>query len=373
MQIVKKNKICIAFLGNAFYDSRAFNFFHSLKKEGFNVKLISFEWLGRENENKIDGIKIIKIRRRPSAFFYFAFYFFLLKEFLFEKCDHFFAEDIFTLPFAVMLKKIKNFSLVYDARELYPFLAGLKDKSLNQKIIASIERKFIYSTNRVIVTGEMDAEFLSEYYKINNVVVQRNLPLQRKIVAKDLRKIFNIPEGAFILVYQGVLLEGRGIGLVIKALRYLKNVLFLIFGDGDRKEFFEELVVENEVKDKVIFAGSVSQEELPDFTAGADLGLALIENISKSYYYALPNKLFEYIAAGVPALVSDLPQMRKIVLHYGVGEVLKELNPKSVSEKIKSLIKDKEKMLGFKENLKSAAEELNWEAEFQKRKGEILG
>ncbi len=369
----KQKNICLSFLGNANYDSRVINIYSSLKKGNFVIKTVSFEWLAhRTFPDASPEFKVIKIRRRPSVVFYLSFYFSLMKEFLFCKCDYFFAEDVFTLPFASLLKKIKKFSLIYDCRELYPFLAGLRKKSWNQKLVAWLEKKFIYSTDRVLVTGEMDKKFLEDFYGLKNVVVQRNLPAKIKIKPKDLRKEFKIGKTEFILIYQGVLLEGRGIALIIKALQHLENVKFLILGDGDYRHHFENLTEELGIKNKVIFAGRIPQSELLNYTAGADLGLAIIENLSKSYYYALPNKLFEYIASGVPVLVSDLPQMRNVVEKYDVGKIVTDLDEEKIAVKIRELIQEKEKLLRYKNNCLTAFAELNWDVEFEKNKGFIL-
>ncbi len=365
----EKKNICIAFLGNAYYDTRVMNLYASLKNLNYKIKIVSFEWLQRKENPQLNSeIKLFNIRRRPSLLFYLSFVFHTVKEFLFCRCDYFFAEDVFTLPIAALLKKIKKFKIIYDSRELYPFLAGLKGKNKNQEFVAHIEKKNIYSTDRVLVTGEMDKEFLEDYYKIDNVLLQRNLPLKREIKRKNLHEEFKIPEGDFILIYQGVLLKGRGITLIIKALKYLDNVKFLILGEGDFKEEFELFAKENKVSEKVIFAGRVNQTELLNYTAGGDVGLAVIENLSKSYYYALPNKLFEYIAAGVPQIVSALPQMKGIVEKFGTGLVVEDLSPENIANVIKNLLASKERLAEYKDNCAKAFEELNWEKEFSKNK-----
>ena len=91
--------------------------------------------------------------------------------------------------------------------------------------------------------------------------------------------------------------------------------------------------------------------------------MSIIENISLSYHYALPNKLFEYIMAEVPVIVSKLPQMMEIVVEYGVGEVVDPDDQDELINKINLLIEDEELYSTYKANCKSASEELNWENE----------
>ena len=118
--------------------------------------------------------------------------------------------------------------------------------------------------------------------------------------------------------------------------------------------------------------GAIKHENLINYTAGADIGLALIENISLSYYYALPNKLFEYIIAQIPVLVTELPQMEEIVNKYEVGEVLLNDTANELSKVLTKMIIQKDLLQKYKENCKIAAKELNWEVEFSKVKNLLL-
>jgi len=366
MQTITKKKIIILFLGNIHHDSRCNNLYHSLSKKNNNVKVISCDWLANKNEIS-DTIKIHKIKKGKLSFlFYFKAYLIFTKELFISRIDYCFAEDVFTLPIAAIFKYFKGFKLIYDSRELYPFLAGLKDKKINQYFIQLIEKFFIASSDKVLTTGKMDKEFLENYYKLNNVEVLRNLPLKQKISPVNLRQIFKINNSLPILIYQGVLLEGRGIPLIIKALEKTNNFNFLILGDGPFKKYLEKMASTSSVSSKIIFAGRIPLNELLNYTAGANIGLAVIENLSKSYYYALPNKLFEYIIAGLPVIISPLPQMVEIVNKYNVGEVLNSINPQTIAETINRLISNPDRLRLFKDNALKAAEELNWEEDFNK-------
>jgi glycosyltransferase involved in cell wall biosynthesis len=180
--------------------------------------------------------------------------------------------------------------------------------------------------------------------------------------------MYDIPTNYKILLYQGVLIAGRGIPTVIKAISQIQNVYLLLLGDGEAKNKFEEIARENEVSDRVIFAGTISQKDLINYTASADIGIALIENISVSYYHALPNKLFEYIMAGLPVLSSPLPQMKKIVEQYNAGIIAEPDNEDEVIDSIKKLIESDNVIREYKNNCNRAALELNWQTEFERAK-----
>jgi glycosyltransferase involved in cell wall biosynthesis len=219
----------------------------------------------------------------------------------------------------------------------------------------------------------MDSDFLEDYYSIKNTVVIRNIPKYRKPTEFiDLRKELGIEEGKILLLYQGVMLDGRGIQLTMNAIKDMPQAVFILAGHGEKFDEFKELSKDLGISDRVYFLGNKSQEELINYTAAADIGLALIENISVSYYHALPNKLFEYIMAEVPVLCSNLPQMKQIVEHYKVGESVDPEENKNLIEAIEIMVNDSEKLNRYKKNCREASKELNWGVEYSKAKKKLF-
>lgn len=369
-----KKKAVITFLGNALFDTRVMNLYSSLKERDIDVTVVCFDYRrsGVTSDNK--DFRIYSIPKGGnSLFFYVKFALLLTANLTVKKYDYYFAEDIFTLPFSQLFAGLYNSKLIYDSRELYPFLAGLRKKSTNQKIISYLERRYIYKADNVMVTGEMDGEFLSEYYNLKNILLLRNLPKRvKKTEPVNLRKDLNIPAKDLLIVYQGVLLEGRGIEILIKAVKHFDDVHLIILGDGEFKSKFESLAIELNVEMRVHFLGMLTQDKLLNYTAAADLGAALIENLSKSYYFALPNKLFEYIMAEVPVVVSNLPQMKKVVEDYKVGFVMMEWEVEALVELLGKIKENKDQLRDMKRNASKASQKLNWEREFETVAGVIL-
>ena len=93
------------------------------------------------------------------------------------------------------------------------------------------------------------------------------------------------------------------------------------------------------------------------------MGISLEEDLGLNYRFALPNKLFDYIQAGVPVLVSNLPEMKRIVEHYQIGAIAETHQRKDLAETIKMALFNQEKNAVWKNNLKLAAKELCWENE----------
>lgn len=360
-----KTDIFVSFLGNPFNDSRVINLYNSLKDKNLSCRIIGFNWESDYNYPSKENIEIIKLNKTSSLKFYFSFLISHYKSLKNSDAKIYFAEDIYTLPLSIFAARSKKAKVYYNSRELYSFIGGLRHRKFIQKIISLIERWFIHSANLVLTTGEMDSEFLLQRYGIQNSLVIRNIPLYKKEENPiSIRDRFKIDHSKKILLYQGVLHEGRGIEKIIKLLPKFENLHFIIIGEGPFRKKFEKTAEENNVKDKVTFSGRVSHEELMKLTPTADIGLALIENISLSYYYALPNKLFEYIMAEVPVLSSNLPQMERIVNQYKVGLVVEPENDFEIESALNRLLASNLSI--FKNNCKTASEELNWQKEFEK-------
>jgi glycosyltransferase involved in cell wall biosynthesis len=203
--------------------------------------------------------------------------------------------------------------------------------------------------------------------------VIRNIPIYQIPTNKvDFRKVYGLNENTVVLLYQGVLLEGRGVPNILRSMTKLPDTVLIVVGDGEQKKNFINLAETLGVRDRVIFTGMISQNELINYTAGADIGLVLIENISLSYYYALPNKLFEYIMAGLPLLSSDLPQMKELIEKYNVGESITIEHDDNIVNVIQKWIRNPELLELYRNNCQSAALELNWQEEYKRARTKLL-
>ncbi len=371
----RKESVAIAFLGNAFHDTRVTNLTKSLIEDNVEVRVISFDWTTPDFQTITGKTSIYKLdKSKSSILYYLNFLRILFRELLKTRSSIYIAEDIYTLPLVTFVSKLRGAKLYYNSREFYAFLGGLRNRKKLQSAIRAIEKFFIKKTDKVFVTGEGDAEFLQEYYGISNTVVVRNLPLEKKPQNKiDLRAKLNIPANDLILLYQGVILEGRGFKPILHTLAEINNFHFVVLGSGVFQSKYEELAEKLNISNRVHFLGTIDQTELINYTAATDIGLALIENISKSYYYALPNKLFEYIMAEVPVLCSNLPQMKKIVEGYKVGEVVDIEKNGELKTRLKYLLVNRDKLFEYKQNCKSASSELNWQKEYEKVKHLFVG
>ena len=144
-------------------------------------------------------------------------------------------------------------------------------------------------------------------------------------------------------------------------MEFLPRFQLIICGKGDVEDELQHKARKQKNKN-IQFKGHVDFETIQTITSKAHIGLSWEENMGLNYYYALPNKIFDYIQARLPILVADLPGMKSIVEQYGVGEVLEERQPEKIAAQIVRIF---EKRHTFGAALENAAGELNWNNEEQ--------
>ena len=272
---------------------------------------------------------------------YFSFYRFVKKHLDLIAPDVCIASDLFSL--ISICFSFRGVKTIYDSREIYSALAGLRNKPIKQKLLALAEKFCVNFCYRIIVTAESDKIYLLKLYKNINISIVKNFPPLHMLPKKTnfLRTSNSIPASSAVLLYQGALQSGRGLFEYIKILLHLKNCYLVIIGDGPIKKQLIDFAVTNSVQSRVVFLSWVPYGKLLELTASADLGLAVIKPLSLSYYNALPNKLFEYALAGIPSIGSNLPEINNILKDVRLG-VASEYNHSSILSAIQYVLKNKQ-------------------------------
>ena len=142
-----------------------------------------------------------------------------------------------------------------------------------------------------------------------------------------------------------------------------EKIYLIIIGTGDVLEQLKRMAIEEGVSEKVIFTGPIAFEELYEYTLMADIGISIEKDVSINYHYCLPNKFLDYIQAGLPVLISPLPEMKAIVEKYKIGEMIESLDPHYLANKFNDLLEKGKRSLFFFDNLQTAAKDLCWENE----------
>ena len=292
-----------------------------------------------------------------KGFFFYAEY--TIRLFLFllvRKFDILVSNDLDTLPACYCASKLRGKKIVYDSHEFFTEVPELVNRNFPKKVWLAIERIILPNIKLAYTVSESIADTYHKLYNIKMKVV-KNFPLYN-YHTNDLTETNNKQK---IILYQGSLNVGRGLEQMIDAMQFIDNAHFKIIGDGDIVQQLEQQIKEKALEKKVTIKGRMPFQELPAETSKADLGIALEENIGLNYYYALPNKLFDYIQAGVPVLVSPFPEMQKIVNQYEIGTVYDHKDAKMLAQKIDEIFELKNRYQQWQRNTQKAAKDLCWE------------
>lgn len=276
---------------------------------------------------------------------------------LFKKFDFLVANDLDTLPANYCISKLKQKPLVYDSHEYFTEVPELISKKKVKRVWKAFERAILPKVLCSYTVSDSIAEEYNKKYNINMHVV-RNLPLKSKKITVP-EPPLQLPDNK-IIIYQGSLNIHRGLETMINAMHFLNDWSFVIIGTGDIEDKLKDMVQQQKLNSKVWFLGAVPFDELPYYTQKADIGISLEEHAGLNYYYALPNKLFDYIHAKIPVLCSNMKEMAALVNHYTIGEITETLEPSSIAQKINSI---KANHSIWEKNLDIAANELCWENE----------
>lgn len=252
---------------------------------------------------------------------------------IFKKWDAVCAVDTDTLAACGLTSLLTGRKLIFDAHEFFTETPELGNRNVVRFVWRQIERYFIPQSHLCYTVSKSIADRYSELFRKPFYVV-RNLPYKRA------HGTFRGDFKSRILWYQGALNRGRGLESIILALDYLKEWQLVLVGDGDILCQLKELSESLGVKDRVEFRGKISPIELNQLEDKVFVGFNLLDSCSKSYYYSLANKFFDYVQQGIPQITMDFPEYRKQLAEHAVGLMLPDLNPKSIAEAVLSLSTD---------------------------------
>jgi len=347
-------------------DRRVFKTATYLANKGYLVKIF-----GRKLDKQYppfssnENIKVIrhKLPFNKGKLFYAYYNLLLFFILFFTKKDIMLAVDLDTLLPNFLISKLQRKKLVFDSHEYFTEVPELQNRPFTKKIWLSLEKLLLpHIKNCYTVSPSIATEYNNKYktnckvvmnvpYKISNINTAITLP--------------ELPKNNKIILYQGALNLGRNIEMMIDAMQSLKEYTLLVVGDGDNTEKLKHQAKKlGLLGNKVIFTGRIPHDKLHSITVKAFLGLSLEDNLGKNYRFALPNKLFDYIMAGVPQIISPLPEMTNIIKQYGTGIVLTNLSPEGLAKAINNITAEQYETM--KNNCKKASQILNWENESKK-------
>ncbi len=355
MNTVKK--LVFTVTNNLTCDQRMIRICTSLVNKGFDVTLIGTT--GRNDKaltHQPYAQQRIHCVFRKGKLFYIEYNLKLFFTLLRKKADAVCAIDLDTILPVLFASHIKNTVRIYDAHELFSEMKEVITRPRIHKMWLSIEK---YAVPKFPHGYTVSGSIVNEFYKRYKVQYEliRNVPV--------LYPTKKVEKNRKVILYQGAVNEARGLEYLLPAMEKVDAQLW-IYGDGNFMQQCREVAQTEKLKDKIFFKGMALPYELKNITAGAYIGINLVEPVGLNQLYSLANKFFDYIHAGIPQLTMNFPEYATINNEYEVAVLTDSLNMDLIAEKLNLLLTDSVLYSKLAQNCHTAAQYFNWQKEEEK-------
>lgn len=379
----KPVKVCMHILMRGKNEVRAMRVGSALSEAGFAVSLIDVEPdRTLPAEETIAGVHLqhmliprwFTARRFPPFFFLIALktLFTSIPRLFQSQADIYHAHELTSLPATYLVAKLRRKPLIFEAYELH-LPRPETDVAFWRVLGAFFMRLLALLLPRcqgVIAASPRYAQELEKRYHLSAVVPLRNVPSYREVRKTDLlRQYLGLSQETRIVLYQGAIQRNRSLDIVIRAARFWgEHIVFVMMGQkmGTTGDELEALIASEGVAERVKIIPPVPYKDLLDWTSSADIGLTLFSpQYSLSIQLTQPNKLFEYLMAGLPVLSAQLDAIVDVLETYDAGRVVASLAPTDVAAAIDAILADREALELMHQNALRAARECCWEQDSQ--------
>ena len=256
--------------------------------------------------------------------------------------------------------------MVFDSHEYFTETPELVGRPKVQSVWKRIEGFVVPKLNEMIAVCDSIADLFRENYGVK-VHVIRNIPPRKALPPKGNKTALGLPADKHLLILQGSGINiQRGAEELVQAMTLLDDCFLMIIGGGDVLPILKQMVEEQKITDRVRFLPRMPYQQMMAYTQLAELGFCLDKDTNLNYRFSLPNKLFDFIQAGVPMVASHLTEIEKIIRQYDIGTFIENHEPTTIAATIKEALSDKDRLAVWKQHLAVAAQDLCWENEEQK-------
>jgi glycosyltransferase involved in cell wall biosynthesis len=275
------------------------------------------------------------------------------------------CNDLDTLLIGYMFKRNYNLPLVFDAHEIYPeqFHEDMRS-DIWHHFYTELEQNLIRFTNGRMTVCDSLGKYFCERYGADGFATVLNVPTRAYQPAPDvlLRK-----RQRRKFLYHGAYFPYRGLEEIIRAARWVENADFVFRGIGAHGCKLKELCHTEGLEQRITFAPPVPVAEMIPAATDCDIGLNPFIPISIHFEYALPNKFFEYMMAGLGCASSDLVELGRLSRELRVGIIFPSLEPADIASCLNELLAQPDRIDEYRHNAYEAARtQFNWEVEEKK-------
>lgn len=347
-------------------DQRVLKVVRELSATGSGITVI-----GRQLPWSLDvetaGFRVIRYRMlfRRGFLFYLFLNIRLVLTLLRRRADLLVANDLDTLPANYLVSRIKKTVLVYDSHEYFTGSPELMNRPFVRGIWKGLEKFIVPRIKYMMTVNQSIADLYHSEYGIEVVAVRNFSREWNGVVAS--RSELGISEDDLLCVLQGTGLNtGRGGGELINALKECQGVHLLIIGRGDQIGAIRNSVLENGLIDSVTMLPVMPWDDMMSYTSMADVGLSLDRGDSLNYNFSLPNKLFDYMNAGLALIVTNLKEVAAVVNESGSGIIIAQPDESEIRSALKQFRDNRVLLNQCKAGSSVASGRYRWEKEKEK-------
>ena len=278
-----------------------------------------------------------------------------------EKPDVIHANDLDALiPAYKAMKKLKC-RLIYDSHEICCETRYYDKYWLYNQYMKFTERRIVKRCDKMICVSNAAAEYFQNLYKIEKPLVITNCILQKNVLTD-----FPTKNEGFEVLNHGILHDSRGLEMMRDSCNFFRqypDIKMAARGYGGIEHQLKEQV-KNERLDNFLFYPPVDPTMLIPEAARSHVGVAVTLPVCLNFKLSVSNRLFEYAAAGLPVIMSDIPEHRYLNDKYQFGIVISNNEQKAFEEAVLRLYTDKALYEQCSRNARKMATEISWEMQF---------